>query len=106
MHRPRRPEPAVVTDLAEPLAAVHRRMIRIRTVLMVIWILGWAATGFVWRTGWLAMLIVIVTGPVLWAAVFVHGTRRPPGRRVPVDLRRRAITGPGRAAPGGAAGPR
>ncbi|WP_214370600.1 hypothetical protein [Pseudonocardia sp. H11422] len=107
MRRRSRPAPAiVVTDLREPLIAVHRRMIRTRTVLMAIWILGWAATGFVHRTGWLAMLILVVTGPVLWLVVFLAGRRTTPGRRVPVDRRRRALTGPGRAAPGGAAGPR
>ncbi|MHA6793468.1 hypothetical protein ACVGVM_08090 [Pseudonocardia bannensis] len=107
MRRRSRPAPAVVvTDLREPLIAVHRRMIRTRVVLMAIWILGWAATGFVYRTGWLAILILVVTGPVLWLAVFLTGQRAAPGPRVPVDRRRRALTPAERAAPGEAAGPR
>ena len=97
----------VVTDLREPLAAVHRRMIRTRTVLMVVWILGWAATGFVYRTAWLALLILAVTGPVLWLAVWWNERRIAPGRRLPVGApgaedRDRGITGP--AAPGAGAG--
>ncbi len=104
-----RSRPVVVTDLREPLVVVHRRLIRRRTVLMVVWILGWATTGFVSDTAWLALAILAVTGPLLWVAVWAYFRRSAPGRRQPVD--RRAITaapvrpaGRGPAAPGAAAG--
>jgi hypothetical protein len=70
----------------------------------VVWIAGWAATGFVYQTAWLAILILTVTGPVLWIIVWAWHARLTPGRREPVRRRaitRQAITGP--AAPGGAA---
>ncbi len=102
-----RAQPAVVvTDLREPLAAVHRRMIRTRTVLLGIWILGWVSTGFVYRNGWLAVAILVVTGPVLWSLVYAVEARNRPGRRVPVaPQRHRAVSRPGEQAPGGAADP-
>jgi len=96
----RRPRPVVVTDMREPLVVVHRRLIRERSILLGIWILGWAATGFVHRTAWLALLILAVTGPMLWVAVWVHQQRTAPGRREPVG--RPEIRGPG--APGAGAG--
>jgi hypothetical protein len=107
---PDRARPVVVTDMREPLIVLHRRLIRRRTVLMVIWILGWAATGFVSDTAWLALSILALTGPILWAAVWAHCARIQPGRREPVG--RRAITGPivaratgrEREAPGAGAG--
>jgi hypothetical protein len=83
----------VVTDMREPLVVVHRRLIRRRSALMVIWILGWAATGFVSDTAWLALLILAVTGPVLWVAVWAYYALTAPGAREAVG--RRAITGPG-----------
>lgn len=82
----------VVTDLREPLVVVHRRQIRTRTALMVVWILGWAATGFVHDTAWLALTILAVSGPVLWVAVWAWQARRRPGGRVPVGHR---ASGPG-----------
>ena len=89
----------VVTDMREPLVVVHRRLIRRRSALMVIWILGWAATGFVYETAWLALLILAVTGPVLWVAVWACCAGTAPGRREAVG--RRAIRAPG--APGAGA---
>lgn len=99
-----RRRPVVVTDMREPLTVVHRRLIRRRTVLMVIWILGWVATGFVSDKAWLALTILFVTGPVLWWAVWLYHDIRAPGRREPVG--RRAITAPpvrGPGAPGAGA---
>jgi hypothetical protein len=104
-----RSRPVVVTDLREPLVVLHRRLIRRRSVLMVVWILGWAATGFVSDTAWLALTILAVTGPLLWLAVWAYFSWAAPGRRLPVG--RRAITAaavrrtdPGPATPDGAAG--
>lgn len=90
--------------MREPLVVVHRRLIRRRSVLMVIWILGWAATGFVYETAWLALTILAVTGPMLWAVVWAHQQHNTPGRRQPVG--RIAIEGPitGPGAPGAGAG--
>lgn len=90
--------------MREPLVVLHRRLIRRRSVLMVVWILGWAATGFVHDRAWLALLILAVTGPVLWLAVWAFYASTAPGRREPVG--RRAISGrpPARAGPGGGAG--
>ena len=85
--------------MREPLVLVHRRLIRRRSALMVVWILGWAATGFVYDTAWLALLILAVTGPVLWVALWAYQAHTAPGRREPVG--RRAITGP--AVPGAGA---
>jgi hypothetical protein len=96
----RQPPAMVVTDLREPLVAVHRRMIRTRTVLMAIWIVGWASTGFVSETAWLAIGILVATGPALWIAAWIHQRQRRPGRRTPVGPR--ALTAPG--APGAGAG--
>lgn len=98
--RSNRPAPVVVTDLREPLTSVHRRMIRTRTALLAVWILGWVATGFVADTAWLAIAVLVVTGPVLWVAVWWFESRRRPGRRTPVG--RPAIQG--RAAPGAGSG--
>jgi hypothetical protein len=83
----------VVTGLREPLVLLHRRLIRRRLVLMVVWIAGWAATGFVSDQGWLAIAILVVTGPVLWILVWSfadHGHRDrwervPPGALGPGD---------------------
>lgn len=105
----RRSEPVVVTDMQEPLTAVHRRMIRVRLVLMGVWILGWVAAGLVVtgplagtgpHTGWVAILIVVLTGPALWALNRLRELHRRPGTRTPVS--RRAISGP--AAPGAGRG--
>lgn len=82
----------VVTDLRESLAERHGRQIRRRSVLMVVWILGWAATGFVAETAWLAIGLIVVTGPVLWIAVWLLVDDEPAaGRESP----RRALP-PGR----------
>lgn len=75
------PNPVVVTDLREPLVVQHRRLIRRRLVLMVVWILGWAATGFVADTAWLAIGLLVVTGPLLWVLVRLAVGRKRPGRR-------------------------
>lgn len=93
----------VVTDLREPLSAVHRRRIRGRTVLMAIWIAGWASTGFFWRTGWLAITVLVVTGPLLWLAVWAREATRDLGRRAPVSPRPGGRAG--RALPAGPAAP-
>ena len=79
--RRRGPAPVVVTDMREPLVALHRRLIRRRLVLMVVWIAGWAATGFVADTAWLAIGLLVVTGPVLWVIVWLVAEREQPGRR-------------------------
>jgi hypothetical protein len=65
----------VVTGLREPLVLRHRRLIRRRLVLMVVWIAGWAATGFVHDRGWLAIAILIATGPLVWLAVWLLADR-------------------------------
>jgi hypothetical protein len=79
--RRRNPAPVVVTDLREPLVVQHRRLIRRRLVLMVVWIIGWAATGFVADTAWLAIGLLVVTGPLLWVIVWLIAERERPGRR-------------------------
>jgi hypothetical protein len=89
--RRRNADPVVVTDLREPLVVQHRRLIRRRLVLMVVWIAGWAATGFVADTAWLAIGLLVVTGPVLWVIVWLVVERAQPGRR----------ESPVRALPGG-----
>jgi hypothetical protein len=79
--RRRSPAPVVVTDLREPLVEQHRRLIRHRLVLMVVWILGWAAAGFVADTAWLAIGLLVVTGPLLWVLVWLVAELQRPGRR-------------------------
>jgi hypothetical protein len=81
--RRRNPAPVVVTDLREPLVVQHRRLIRRRLALMAVWILGWAATGFVADTAWLAIGLLVVTGPLLWVIVWLVAERERPGRREP-----------------------
>jgi hypothetical protein len=81
--RRRNPAPVVVTDLHEPLVVQHRRLIRRRLVLMVVWMLGWAATGFVADTAWLAIGLLVVTGPALWVIVWLVAEQQRPGRREP-----------------------
>lgn len=75
--------PVVVTDCREPLAVLHRRLVRRRIALMMVWIAGWATTGFVADTAWIALLILAVTGPVLWVVVWTW-CREPAGRRAAV----------------------
>lgn len=78
----RRARPVVVTDMREPIALVHRRLIRRRTVLMVVWIIGWAATGFVADRGWVPIAILVVTGPLLWLVVWCATERSRHGARI------------------------
>lgn len=78
------PEPVVVTDLREPLIVVHRRMMRARLVLMVVWIAGWVVAGVLYRHGWLATAILLATGPGVWIIYVALTSRRRPGRREPV----------------------
>jgi hypothetical protein len=85
-------EPVVVTDLREPLIVVHRRMMRARLVLMVVWIAGWIVAGVLYRHGWLATGILLATGPGVWVVYVAVASRRRPGRRVPVT---RAALGAG-----------
>lgn len=92
--RQRRGAVTVVTDLREPLTVAHRRMMRSRLVLFGIWLVGWIISGLLWRTGWLATLILLVSGPGVWLVVVIVTEARRPGRREPVSARRRAL-GPG-----------
>lgn len=87
--------PIVVTDMREPLVVVHRRMMRQRLVLMVIWIIGWVVAGLLYRHGYLATAILLVSGPGVWLAHYAWQSRRRPGHREPVTLR--ALEGPGAA---------
>ena len=98
----RRSRPVVVTDMREPLIVVHRRIMRARLVLGGIWLVGWVVSGLLYRTGWLATLILLVSGPGVWLVVVIVTERRRPGRREAVNPRRRAL-GPG--GPGAGAGP-
>lgn len=95
--RARRPDPVVVTDLREPLIAVHRRQIRTRLVMMVVWIAGWVVAGALWRQGYLATGILLASGPGIWIVWWLVVPRRITGRRSPVPApRRRALPGPDR----------
>jgi hypothetical protein len=76
--------PVVVTDLREPLIVKHRRMMRARLVLMVVWIAGWIVAGVLYRHGWLATGILLATGPGVWMVYAAVASRRRPGGRVPV----------------------
>lgn len=82
--RARRPDPVVVTDLREPLIAVHRRQIRSRLVLMVVWIAGWVVAGALWRHGYLATGILLASGPGIWIVWWLVVPRRITGGRSPV----------------------
>ncbi|RZT86964.1 hypothetical protein EV383_3869 [Pseudonocardia sediminis] len=93
--RARRPDPVVVTDLHEPLIAVHRRQIRTRLVMMVVWIIGWIVAGSLWRHGYLATGILLASGPGIWILWWLVMPRRGTGRRSPVPPpRRRELPGP------------
>jgi len=92
----RHPAPVVVTDLREPLVIVHGRMMRKRLILFGIWLLGWTASGVLWRDGWLATAILLASGPGVWLVVGAVTARRRQGHRIPVS--RRALEGPGAAA--------
>ena len=93
--RARKPEPVVVTDLREPLVAVHRRLIRTRLVMMAVWIVGWLVAGALWRHGYLATGILLLSGPGVWVTWWWVAPRGPGGRRSPVGPpRRRALPGP------------
>lgn len=94
----RRSRPVVVTDYREPLVVVHRRMIRLRLVLLGVWLIGWVIAGLLHRTGWLATLILLLSGPGVWLVVLAVTEWRRPGRRVAVTPRRRALEGPGAGA--------
>lgn len=92
--RARKPDPVVVTDLREPLIAVHRRRIRIRLVMMVVWIAGWIVAGTLWRHGYLATGILLGSGPGIWVVWWLVAPRRVTGRRRPVPPPgRRALPG-------------
>ena len=86
--RRREPEPVVVTDLHEPLIAVHRRQIRTRLVMMVVWIAGWVVAGTLWRHGYLATGILLASGPGIWITWWLVVPRRVTGHRSPVTTRR------------------
>jgi hypothetical protein len=93
-----RQRPVVVTDMREPLVVVHRRMMRQRLVLMVVWIAGWALAGAVYRHGYIATAILLVTGPGVWLAFYGWRWWHRPGAREPVTAvarQRRALGGPG-----------
>lgn len=98
--RARKPDPVVVTDLREPLVAVHRRLIRLRLAMMAVWIAGWVVAGMLWRHGYLATGILLASGPGLWILWWMVAPRRPEGRRRPVGPpRRRALPHPERPGP-------
>ena len=78
------PRPVVVTDLREPLIVVHRRMMRVRLVLMAVWIAGWIVAGVLYRQGWLATGILLASGPGVWVVYAAVTSRRRPERRLPV----------------------
>lgn len=93
--RRRRDDVAVVTDLVEPLAAQHRRRIRIRLVAMAVWIAGWVVAGILWRDGWLATAILLGSGPGVWVLWWLLVPQSDAGRRAAVTLRGpRALPGP------------
>ncbi|MBW0101040.1 hypothetical protein [Pseudonocardia sp. KRD291] len=93
--RARRPDPVVVTDMHEPLILVHRRQIRTRLVMMVVWIIGWVVAGALWRHGYLATGILLGSGPGIWILWWLVTARRPAGRRQAVTARApRALPGP------------
>lgn len=103
---PRRPVPVVVTDLREPLVLLHRRLMRRRAVLFLVWTAGWIVSGLLWRHGYLATVVLMVSGPGVWLAVWAWEQTRRPGRREPAAPRRRAIapvTPEERAGPGAGA---
>ena len=79
--------------MREPLVVVHRRMMRQRLVLMVIWIIGWAVAGLLYRHGYLATAILLLSGPGVWLVHYAWQSRHRPGSREPVT--RRALGGPG-----------
>lgn len=83
----------------EPLIVVHRRMMRQRLVLMVIWIAGWVVAGlFAESHGYLATAILLVSGPGVWLVHYAWRWWRRPGEREPVTRRApgsRALGGPG-----------
>lgn len=85
------PRPVVVTDLREPLIVVHRRMMRARLVLMVVWIAGWVVAGVLYRHGWLATGILLATGPAVWVVYVAVESRRRPGRREAVRRPERGV---------------
>ncbi len=80
--------------MREPLVVVHRRMMRQRLVLMVIWIAGWVVAGlFAESHGYLATAILLVSGPGVWLVHYAWRWWHSPGHREPVT--RRALEGPG-----------
>ena len=78
---------------------VHRRMMRQRLVLMVIWIAGWVVAGAVYRHGYIATGILLVTGPGVWLAYYGYRWWHRPGAREPVMRERRALGGPAAGGP-------
>ncbi|WP_297652763.1 hypothetical protein [Pseudonocardia sp.] len=93
--RPRRSPPVVVTDMREPLIVVHRRMMRVRLVLMVIWLAGWVVAGVLYRHGWLATAILLGSGPGVWMVWFAVRSRCRTGRREAVSRPVRGELGAG-----------
>ena len=101
--RARKPDAVVVTDLREPLVAVHRRLIRTRLVLMVVWIAGWIVAGMLWRHGYLATGILLASGPGVWIVWWLVAPRHVVGRRRPVGPPRPRARPRGTGEHGGAA---
>ena len=82
--------------MREPLIVVHRRMMRQRLVLMVIWIAGWSVAGALYRHGYLATAILLVSGPGVWLVHYTWRWWHRPGSREEVRAPpRRALGGPG-----------
>ena len=82
--------------MREPLVVVHRRMMRQRLVLMVIWIVGWIVAGALYRHGYLATGILLVSGPGVWLVHYAWRWWHRPGPREAVRApSRRALEGPG-----------
>lgn len=80
-----------MTDLREPLLVVHRRLMRRRAVMFLVWTAGWIVSGLLWRHGYLATGILLASGPGVWLSVWAWEQTRTPGRREPAEPRRRAV---------------
>jgi len=86
-----------VTDMREPLIVVHRRMIRQRLVLMVIFLVGWVVAGVFNRHGYLATGILLLSGPGVWLVQYAWQRWRRPGQREAVSRPARGELGAGEA---------